>query len=319
MDSQPAVELRGVTKRYAGHPAVRDLNLVVPRGSIYGLLGPNGAGKTTTIRMILGIIEPDEGSIGVLGNQEDRWQAVQNVGYLPEERGLYRKMKILDILSFFAETKGVGRSVAQKSAVAWLDRLGLSGWSNHKVDDLSKGMQQKVQFIAALLHGPQLLILDEPFAGLDPVNAQVLKDTVREVADAGTTVVFSTHQMDQAERLCDSVCIIARGQKVVDGPLHEVKRSHRSGGEHVVVELAEGSDGADRLFADPALVARADCYGKYAEIELAKGCDSQKLLHALVEIAARITRFEVAEPSLNKIFLDRVGGDASVAAISGNQ
>src|ERR1043165_9336546 len=201
MISDLALEISGVTKRYAGHTAVRDLSLRVPRGSIYGLLGPNGAGKTTTIRMLLGIVQPDEGSIVVLGNPEGGWMVNERVGYLPEERGLYRKMKTLDLLVFLAEAKGVSRSEAKMAAESWLERLGLAAWRGRKVDDLSKGRQQKGQFIAALLHRAELLILDAPFAGLDPVNSQVLKDTVRELAGGGTSVLFSTRVMEQAERL----------------------------------------------------------------------------------------------------------------------
>ena len=305
-----------MTKRYAGHTAVQDLSLRVPRGAIYGLLGPNGAGKTTTIRMLLGIVRPDEGSIVVLGNPEGGWKVNDRVGYLPEERGLYRKMKVLDLLIFLAEAKGLGRAEAKRRSEKWLEQLGLSAWRVHKVDDLSKGMQQKVQFIAALLHRPELVILDEPFAGLDPVNSQVLKDTVRELAQGGTTILFSTHVMEQAERLCDSVCIIARGSKVLDGTLSEVKRSPAS--LHIALAVAGGVGSIDQVLADRSLVARADNYGHYAEVELAQGGDPQRLLERLMQTGARITRFEITEPSLHKIFLDRVGSEAAIAVASGS-
>jgi ABC-2 type transport system ATP-binding protein len=317
MQIHAALELRGVTKRYAGHTAVRDLSLTVPRAAIYGLLGPNGAGKTTTIRMILGIIRPDEGSIAVLGNPDGGWKTTEKIGYLPEERGLYRRMKVLDLLTFLAEAKGTRRVVAKRDAEIWLERLGLQAWKLRRIDDLSKGMQQKVQFIATLLHRPELVILDEPFAGLDPVNSQILKDTVREIAQAGTTILFSTHVMEQAERLCDSVCIIAGGKKVVDGALADVKRSH--GGQHVVLAVAEGLESIDRLLADRAVVRRADNYGNYAEVELPAGSDSQRLLERLVSTGARVTRFEVTEPSLHKIFLDRVGAEAATPAMNRNE
>ncbi|MBI4501772.1 MAG: ATP-binding cassette domain-containing protein [Gemmatimonadetes bacterium] len=317
MDPGISLELQQVTKRYAGHTAVRKLSLRVPRGAIYGLLGPNGAGKTTTIRMVLGIVQPDEGSITVLGNPEGGWKASHRIGYLPEERGLYRKMKVLDLLTFLAEAKGVRRATARRDAESWLERLGLSAWKVHKIDDLSKGMQQKVQFIATLLHRPELVILDEPFAGLDPVNSQVLKDIVREVAQGGATILFSTHVMEQAERLCDSVCIIARGEKVLDGSLAEVKQTHR--GRHVALAVAGGVASIDSLLADRALVARADNYGNYAEIELAEGADPQRLLQLLVQTGVQVTRYEITEPSLHKIFLDRVGAEAAVAAASGNE
>ena len=311
-----AVEITKVTKRYAGHTAVQDLSLRVPRGAIYGLLGPNGAGKTTTIRMLLGIVRPDEGSIMVLGNPEGGWKVNERVGYLPEERGLYRKMKVLDLLVFLAQAKGLDRSEAKRRAEKWLEQLGLSGWRVHKVDDLSKGRQQKVQFVAALLHRPELVILDEPFAGLDPVNSQVLKDTVRELARGGTTILFSTHVMEQAERLCDSVCIIARGRKVLDGTLADVKRSHR--GLHVALAVVGGVASIDRLLTDRSVVARADNYGHYAEVELADGSDPQRFLERLMQTGVTITRFEITEPSLHKIFLDRVGPEAAVAVATGS-
>ena len=312
MTPQTAIDLRGVTKRYAGHTAVRNLSLVVPRGAIYGLLGPNGAGKTTTIRMIMGIVRPDEGSITVLGDPGGGWAVNGKIGYLPEERGLYRKMKLLDVLTFLGEAKGSRRADARREAAIWLDRLGLGDWRLRKVDELSKGMQQKVQFIATVLHRPELVILDEPFAGLDPVNSEVLKDTVMELARAGTTVLFSTHVMEQAERLCDSVCIIARGEKLVDGTLADVKRTH--GGRHVFVSVAAGAGSIKGLLGDPGLVAQAVGSMNDVEIELASGADPQTLLLRLIASGAQVTRFEVTEASLHKIFIDQVGAEAAVAA-----
>jgi len=308
--SDPVVMLDGVTKRYAGHTAVRGLSLAVAPGAVYGLLGPNGAGKTTTMRMIMNIIAPDEGTVRVLGQPSSSRLLSPQVGYLPEERGLYKKMKVLDVLVFLAETKGIARRTAKQRAAEWLGRLGLADWGLKKVDDLSKGMQQKVQFISTVLHGPTLLILDEPFAGLDPVNSQVLKDTVLELARKGATVLFSTHIMEHAEKLCDSICIIARGEKVVDGPLAEVKRNH-GGRQHVIVAVERGSESLDRVWADRSLVAKAGNYGQYAEVELAPGADPQRLLTAALGAGARISKFEVAEPSLNQIFIDLVGPDAA--------
>jgi ABC-2 type transport system ATP-binding protein len=309
MSNEPIVEVHGVTKRFAGHTAVHDLSLNIPRGAIYGLLGPNGAGKTTTIRMIMSIILPDEGQIALFGGRGSGKDLSHRIGYLPEERGLYKKMRVLDLLVFLAEIKGVARSQARRSAQEWLGRLGLADWAAKKADALSKGMQQKVQFIGTVLHKPELLILDEPFAGLDPVNSQVMKDTVVDLARAGTTVLFSTHIMEQAEKLCDAVCIIARGEKVVDGPLAEVKRRH--GGSHVVVAVERGSPAVQRVFEDRALIAKADDYGNYAELELASGADPQRLLWELVHTGAAVTRFEIAEPTLNKIFIDLVGPEAA--------
>ncbi|MEJ2239979.1 MAG: ATP-binding cassette domain-containing protein, partial [Gemmatimonadales bacterium] len=306
-----------VTKRYTGHTAVNEFDLVVPHGSVYGLLGPNGAGKTTTIRMIMDIIVPDSGEIRLFGEAKSGRQLSHRIGYLPEERGLYRKMKVLDLLVFLAQIKGVDGRAAKTTAGKWLDRLGLGDWVDKKIDDLSKGMQQKVQFISTLQHNPDLVILDEPFAGLDPVNTQVMKDVIVELRRLGTTTLFSTHIMEQAEKLCDSICIIARGEKVVDGHLSEVKRKH--GGNHVIVNLDRASDRADRLFADATLISKADSYGNYAELELADGADPQRLLQELIAGGASVTRFEVAEPTLNKIFIDLVGPEAASTAGRGAQ
>ena len=309
--TQPnAVQMDRVTKRYAGHTAVRELSLSVPRGSIFGLLGPNGAGKTTTIRMLMNVTVPDEGSIHVLGEPARR-ELSHRIGYLPEERGLYKKMRVLDVLVFLAEAKGVNRADARRDARAWLAKLGLGDWEMKKVDDLSKGMQQKVQFVSAVLHRPELVVLDEPFSGLDPVNSQVLKDTVIELARSGCTVVFSTHVMEQAEKLCDSLCIIARGEKVLDGKLAEVKRAH--GGKHVILSVERWIPELDRVVGDRSLVGKSDMYGNYAELELAPGADSQNLLRRLLEAGATISRFEIAEASLTRIFMDKVGPEAAVA------
>ena len=228
--SDLAIDIRNVVKRYEEHVAVRDLSLQVPRGSVYGLLGPNGAGKTTTIRMILDIILPDSGSISLFGQPNTKRGLLNRVGYLPEERGLYKKMQVRRVLLFLAELKGRGaRRTPSRRIEEWLARFSLTSadknWGDAKVDELSRGMQQKVQFIAALLHDPDLVILDEPFSGLDPINAQALKDAVVELKRRGRTVIFSTHIMDNAEKMCDSVCIIARAdEKVLDGTVAGVKQ-----------------------------------------------------------------------------------------------
>jgi ABC-2 type transport system ATP-binding protein len=305
MSNGPIIQVEAITKRFGSFVAVAELSLTVPRGAVYGLLGPNGAGKTTTIRMVMDIIIPDEGSVRLFGDERGGRQHSAEIGYLPEERGLYKKMKVRDALVFLAEAKGVARSVAQRKADEWLDRLDLGGWKLRKVEELSKGMQQKVQFIATMLHEPALLILDEPFAGLDPINTQALKDVIVHLSRAGTTIIFSTHQMDVAERICDHVCIIARGRKVLDGPLAEVKRKH--GGTHVAVAFDDGADAAVPVMADRTLVAKADDYGGYAELALADGAEPQRLLERLVGSGARLRRFERIEPSLNRIFLDKVG------------
>jgi len=305
-----AVAINGVVKRYAGHVAVRDLTLHVPRGAVYGLLGPNGAGKTTTLRMILNIIAPDQGTIEVLGQRNSRAGVLDRIGYLPEERGLYKKMQVRRLLKFLGALKGVSAKEADRRIDAWMERLSLKSpekdWGQAKVDELSRGMQQKVQFIAALLHEPDLVVLDEPFSGLDPINAQALKDTVVELKREGRTVIFSTHLMDSAERLCDAVCIIARGEKVLDGPLEDVRAEH--GGTHVALSLGGSSaNGVGAVLNDPRLVARLDDSNRFFEIELTTGADPQLLLRRLVEAGASIQRFELVRPSLHQIFLQKVG------------
>jgi ABC-2 type transport system ATP-binding protein len=313
--SQPAVALERVTKRFAGHTAVRNLSFSVPSGGIFGLLGPNGAGKSTTIRMIMDIIEPDEGAIRILGSDSRAREISARLGYLPEERGLYKKMRVLDHLVFLGEVKGIARGDARKRATAWLERLGLGEWGQKKVEDLSKGMQQKVQFAGTLLHEPELVILDEAFSGLDPVNSQVMKDVVVEIAAKGRTVLFSTHIMEQAERMCDHIVIIARGEKVVDGSVSQVKAEF--GGRHVALTFSRDKDRAARVLADRRLVAKLDDYGASAEVELADGAAAEELLAVLVREGVGLKRFEVVEPSLQSIFIAKVGAEAAVAARTG--
>ncbi|HJU91063.1 MAG TPA: ATP-binding cassette domain-containing protein [Gemmatimonadaceae bacterium] len=319
--SPNAVEISHISKRFNGHRAVKDLSLTVPRGSVYGLLGPNGAGKTTTIRMLLNIIAPDEGTIQVLGQPYDAPGVTDSVGYLPEERGLYKKMQVRRVLKFLAALKGVNGRTAEQRIDNWLDRLGLrtaeKDWGASKVDELSRGMQQKVQFIGALVHEPQLVILDEPFSGLDPINAQTLKDIVVELRRAGRTVIFSTHMMENAERLCDSVCIIARGDKVLDGPINSVKAQH--GGRFVALAISDGA-GVDLapIWRDPSLVTRCDDSNRFLEIELAPTADPQELLRRVMAAGVRVERFELVQPSLHRIFLDKVGGSGVEEGMSGH-
>jgi ABC-2 type transport system ATP-binding protein len=311
--SEAVVAVDRVTKRFAGHTAVDALSLSVPAGVIYGLLGPNGAGKTTTIRMIMDIYEPDAGTVRLFGNPVGGGRAhSERIGYLPEERGLYPRMRVLDVLIFLAEAKGMERRAAKTKATEWLERLGLADWRLRKVSELSKGMQQKVQFISTILHDPELVILDEPFSGLDPVNSQVLRDTVVDWRRRGKTILFSTHIMEHAEKLCDQLCIIARGKKLVDGLLSTVKQTH--GGKHVTVAFDGAAGAAAAVLADRRLVAKADDYGHYAELELAPGADPQEILRGLVNTGARLNKFELVEPTLNKIFIDLVGPDAARAA-----
>jgi ABC-2 type transport system ATP-binding protein len=307
--SHAAVRVDHVTKRFAGHTAVHDLSLEVPAGGIFGLLGPNGAGKSTTIRMMMNIITPDEGTISQFGTPGTGRDLSHRVGYLPEERGLYKKMKVLDHLIFLGEIRELPRPEARRRALAWLERLGLSDWNLRKVEDLSKGMQQKVQFIGALIHDPELVILDEPFSGLDPVNSKVMKDVVVEIARSGRTVLFSTHQMDQAEKMCDRVAIIARGEKVLDGTLTEIKAA--GGKRNIALAFHRDAAQAARVLEDRRMVARVEDNGATAEAELAPGAGPDELLSALVASGAGISRFEVVEPSLESIFISKVGIEAA--------
>lgn len=306
----PAISIRDISKRYADHVAVRELSLTVPQGTVYGLLGPNGAGKTSTIRMLLDIIAPDTGEILIFGSPSSARGVTDRVGYLPEERGLYRKMRVRRVLRFLAALKGVDARTADRRMEEWLERLGLRtperDWGNARIDELSRGMQQKVQFIGTLLHEPDLVILDEPFSGLDPINAQALKDTVVELRRRGRTIIFSTHLMDNAERICDSVCIIARGEKVLDGPLEEVRAAHGEG--HVALAL-DGAPTPETLavLADRSLVERVDDSGRFMELRMAAGASSRALLEQLVAAGTPIQRFELVQPSLQQIFLQRVG------------
>ena len=320
MDSL-ALELQGITKRFAEFVAVRELSLEVPRGAVYGLLGPNGAGKTTTIRMILNVIAPDSGTITVLGVPNTAPGLLDRLGYLPEERGLYKKMQVRRLLRFLAELKGVDARTADRRIDEWLDRLSLRSaekdWGAAKVDELSRGMQQKVQFIGTLLHEPEVVILDEPFSGLDPINAQALKDTVVELKHRGKTVIFSTHLMDNAERLCDSVCIIARGGKVLDGSVNGVKSEHHRRNIALSLEGAP-SDAISAVLADTTLVSKMDDNNRYFELEMASGGDPQQLLQRLVRAGAQVQRFELIQPSLHQIFLDRVGATGVEEGVTGH-
>ncbi len=304
-----AIELSHVSKTYNGHVAVSDLSLTVPTGTVYGLLGPNGAGKTTTIRMILNVIEPDSGDIRLFGEPNSAAGVIDRVGYLPEERGLYKKMQVRRVLRFLAELKGLGAAEADRRIDGWLDRFGLRtpehDWGNAKIDELSRGMQQKVQFIGTLLHDPEILILDEPFSGLDPINAEALKDTILELRQRGRTVIFSTHLMDSAQQLCDAVCIIARGRMVLDGDVATVRATHGGRGLALGFAVVPSAAVLDVL-RDRTLVARIDHSNRSAEIELARSADPQVLLRRLLDAGARLEHFELRHPSLHQIFLDTV-------------
>jgi ABC-2 type transport system ATP-binding protein len=296
--SESAIRLSGVTKAFAGHVAVCELSLAIPRGSVFGLLGPNGAGKTTTLRMVMDILRADTGEIEILGRPADQ-TARDRIGYMPEERGLYPRMVVEEQLAYFATLKGVTRSEALRRTGPWLERVGLTPWRKRRLNELSKGMQQKVQFVATVLPDPEILILDEPLSGLDPVAADAMRETLVDLSRQGKTLVLSSHQMETVERLCDGIALIHRGRKLLDGPVREVKARH---GKNTVV-LAFDGDGAF-LAALPGVLKVSD-FGRYVEIRLADGSDPQAILREAAG-RLRISRFEIVEPSLHDIFVEAV-------------
>jgi len=295
------LEVENISKTFGTLKAVDQVSFEIEEGVSFGLLGPNGAGKTTTIRMITNIIIPDSGRISIMNNGD--FKTTSNyLGYLPEERGLYRKMKIGDLLLFLTALKTMNKSEAKKTIDYWLERLDLMDWKRKKIEELSKGMQQKLQFIGTILHKPKLLILDEPFMGLDPINTNVIKDIMLELKEKGTTLIFSTHLMENAEKLCDEIFLINKGKNVLSGKLGEVKK--RFGKKNVILEF----DGDDKFLKTSDQVKKYDNYGNYVEVQLKKDADPQKLLQEAMK-GARIRKFEIKAPSLNEIFIETVGND----------
>jgi ABC-2 type transport system ATP-binding protein len=293
------VELDRVSKAYEQKVAVRELSLRIEAGTMFGLLGPNGAGKTSSIRMMVGITMPDSGAVSLFSRPFAR-ESLKKVGYLPEERGLYRKMKVMDQLIFMGQLHGLTADVATKRAQAWCERLKILDAAQNRTDELSKGMQQKIQFIATLLHEPELIIMDEPFSGLDPVNATLLQDTLLDLKKDGCAILFSTHRMDQAEKLCDEICLIHGGEKVLSGGIRELKSRYER--NRVMIDF-EGEDG----FLSHEAIAEYKKYPGHVEIRLKDRADAQALLRAAAQ-HARIYRFELVEPSLEEIFIQTVGG-----------
>jgi ABC-2 type transport system ATP-binding protein len=294
------VELAGITKAYESKIAVRDLSLSIDAGQMFGLLGPNGAGKTSSIRMMMGITMPDSGTVRLFEKPFDR-TCLERVGYLPEERGLYKKMKVLEQLVFFGQLHGLTASDATTRATAWAKRLEIDEALPKKTEELSKGMQQKIQFIGSLLHEPGLIVMDEPFSGLDPVNAKLLEQTLIELKNEGRAIIFSTHRMDQVEKLCDSICLINKGEAVLSGRVREIKSRYER--NHIIVEFEGRSD-----FLSSSEIEKANNFSGHAEIKMKPHGDAQKLLREASGMA-RIYRFEMVEPSLEEIFIRTVGGN----------
>jgi len=296
-----ALVLDNVSKSFGEVRAVNSLSVKVPTAGIYGFLGPNGAGKTTTLRMIMNIIRPDSGNISIFGNGLIE-QAKSRIGYMPEERGLYRKMTAKKTLAYFGAIKGVTADQLTHRIPKWLERVELGDWADKKVEELSRGMHQKLQFAVTVINEPELLILDEPFSGLDPLNQELLKDIIDQMRNEGKTVIFSTHVMHEAEKLCDSILLINKGNVVLDNTLDRIRSQQSS--DVVSVEL-EG----DTTFIEALpMVTRVQLYGNRLEISLAKNSDPQQLLRALVE-RVRIRAFEIKVPSLHEIFINLVGAD----------
>ncbi|MDE3149523.1 MAG: ATP-binding cassette domain-containing protein [Acidobacteriota bacterium] len=297
----PVVELTGVTKAYESKVAVNNLSLSIEAGQMFGLLGPNGAGKTSSIRMMMGITMPDSGRVSLFEKPFERG-SLDHVGYLPEERGLYKKMKVVDQLVFFGQLHGVGTEEARKRAIDWAKRMEIAGALDKKTEELSKGMQQKIQLIGTLLHDPGLIVMDEPFSGLDPVNAALVESTLLELKDRGKAILFSTHRMEQVEKLCDSICLINKGEAVLSGRVREIKGRYER--NRVIVEFEGKAD-----FLKSAEIEEAKNFSGHAEIRLQPHGDAQKLLHEAAAMAT-IYRFELVEPSLEEIFIQTVGGKA---------
>jgi ABC-2 type transport system ATP-binding protein len=301
MKTDNVVEADKIVKSYDGVNAVNEISFAIPERSIYGLLGPNGAGKTTTIRMMMRIILPDAGDIRIFGESLDRVDKAR-IGYLPEERGLYKKMKVIDLLTFFGEIKHMDRQTARAKAAGWLERLSLTDFAERKAEDLSKGMQQKLQFIVTVLHEPELVILDEPFSGLDPVNTNLLKDIILEYRNKGHTVIFSTHMMEQVEKLCESICLIDKGRIVLSGTLESVKKEYGQNG----VALRFDGDGA--FLTELPEVESFNDYGNEVFLRLRPGADPAGVLDA-ARARLDIKKYEVAVPSIHDIFVEKVSSN----------
>ena len=307
------ISVRNVSKYFGEFMAVDGMSLEVESGSIFGLLGPNGAGKTTTIRMIVNITVPDKGEVFLFGEKISA-ELQNRVGYLPEDRGLYKKMKVGEQLEFFALLKGVPKTKVKSVIDQWLERVQLTEWKNRKWEELSKGMQQKVQFISTIMHDPDLVILDEPFSGLDPINANLLKEIVQEMKARGKTIIFSTHLMEQAEQMCDSICLVNRGRSIVNGKLRAVKREFLLKQSEQKVALEAENYG--EILADISLIKNVTPLNHQLQITMQNGANPQDLLHRLVNAGASISRFELVEPSLNQIFIESVNNTNNISRVA---
>lgn len=295
------IHLNKVSKAFGKNKAVSEVNFTVEKGRIFGLLGPNGAGKTTTIRMINHILAPDSGIIMINGQQASP-VTQKMIGYMPEERGLYKKMKVGEQLLYLTQLKGMPISEAKKAIDFWLDRFGASDWKKKEIGELSKGMSQKIQFIATIAHNPDIYIFDEPFSGLDPINSETLKEVIIDLRSQGKTILFSTHRMEQVEQMCDDICLFNKGKAVLQGDLREVKSSFGKNTIHLEFE-------GDGSFLDKLEGVRINNRStNFAEIRVLDGQNMQEILHLAID-HAEIHKFERVQPSLNEIFISTVGED----------
>lgn len=292
------LKISHVTKKFGNYVAVDDLSMQVNQGVIFGLLGPNGAGKTTTIRMITNIIFPDSGDILIMGEKINP-ELKNKIGYLPEERGLYKKNKVIEQLEYFGRLKGLSQREANQRARYWLDKLGAGGWETKKIEELSKGMAQKVQFVSTVLHDPKLLILDEPFSGFDPINTELLKNIILEMRQLGTTIILSTHQMYQVEQLCDEILMINQGRIVLSGNLRNVKKQY--GTNHLLIEYEGNGDFTDNIDNNKII----DKTANRIELKIDSYDEAQQILRTAIS-NNKISKFDIQEPPLNEIFIDVV-------------
>jgi len=296
------IEVKNLRKDYATHKAVDDISFVIPRGSIFGLLGPNGAGKTTLLRMITGIFYPDQGEILFDGHRFDPERDIRSIGYMPEERGLYKKMKVGEQVLYLAQLKGLRKKEAEEKIKYWFDKFEINSWYNKKVDELSKGMQQKVQFISTIMHNPSLLILDEPFSGLDPINSNLIKQEIFDLSKSGTTIIFSTHRMEQVEEICDRIILVNKGQKILDGEVKQIRHDFK---QHLFrIGVGTMPNFAQMATWHFSIIKQED---HAYTVKLSEGSTTNDILMHFIRHDIPVTYFQEILPSINEVFINKVG------------
>lgn len=296
------IEVKNLRKDYATHKAVDDISFVIPRGSIFGLLGPNGAGKTTLLRMITGIFYPDHGEILFDGHRFDPERDIRSIGYMPEERGLYKKMKVGEQVLYLAQLKGLRKKEAEEKMKYWFDKFDINTWYNKKVEELSKGMQQKVQFISTIMHNPSLLILDEPFSGLDPINSNLIKQEIFDLSKSGTTIIFSTHRMEQVEEICDRIILVNKGQKILDGEVKQIRHDFK---QHLFrIGVGTMPNFAQMATWHFSIIKQED---HAYTVKLSEGSTTNDILMHFIRHEIPVTYFQEILPSINEVFINKVG------------